>query len=163
MVGNNFFSLLQCINTFLQIKDLEREIIPMCIEEHLAIAPWGVAGQGRFKSKTQIEERKQNNDIIWSYTRTGQSLLEHTVSAALEKIGKEHLLDNIKALEITLPEDQIMYSEEQSPFDPGFPDSVVRMDPHRFGQTQFSLQSNYLNLAWVKQTPAIPSTPLGRK
>lgn len=160
----------------------------MCLEEHLSIAPWGVAGYGRFKTKTRIEERKQDNEIIRSYTGKGQSPLEHTVSAALEKIGNdtgasiaavaiayylqrclyvfpvvggrkvEYLFDNFKAWKSHFPRSRL----EQSSFDPGFLYSIVGMDPCRFGQTQFPLQSNSFNLAWVKQMPPIPGTPLSR-
>jgi len=57
----------------------------MCIDEGLAIAPWRPAGQGRFKSKAQIEERKRNNEFIRSITGEGQTPLEEIISAALEK------------------------------------------------------------------------------
>jgi aryl-alcohol dehydrogenase-like predicted oxidoreductase len=36
-------------------RDFEREIIPMCVEEGLALAPWGVLGGGGFKSKDEDE------------------------------------------------------------------------------------------------------------
>lgn len=167
------------------VRDFEREIIPMCIEEGLAIAPWGAVGQGRFKTKAEIEERKRNKEVIRSYTAEAQSPIEESVSAALEKVGKEvgasitavavayclqrcpyvfpiiggrkveHLLDNMKALEITLSDEQIRYLESQTTFDPGFPYNVMGTDPRRFGETQFVMQSNYLNIAWVKHTPAI--------
>ncbi|KAK0236682.1 hypothetical protein EDD85DRAFT_790455 [Armillaria nabsnona] len=48
--------------------DVEREIGPMCIDEGLAIAPWGSVGQGRFKMKEEVEERKLKNEFIRSYT-----------------------------------------------------------------------------------------------
>jgi aryl-alcohol dehydrogenase-like predicted oxidoreductase len=175
------------------VRDFERDIIPMCIDEGLAIAPWGPAGQGRFKSEAEVAERERNNERIRSYTAEAQSPLEKTISAALEKVGNEvgasitavaiayclqrcpyvfpivggrkvpHLLDNIKALDITLSEEQVKYLESQSPFDPGFPYSVCGTDPRRFGQSQFVMQSVYLNLAWVKQNPAISNSPLGKK
>uniref|UniRef100_A0A0W0FVU0 NADP-dependent oxidoreductase domain-containing protein n=1 Tax=Moniliophthora roreri TaxID=221103 RepID=A0A0W0FVU0_MONRR len=167
------------------VRDMEREIIPMCIEEGMAIAPWGAMGQGRFKTKAEIEERKKTGELVRPYTAEGQSSLEETTSAALEKIGHEvgasltavalayclmrcsyvfpvvggrkveQLLDNIKALEISLSEEQVKYLESQSPFDPGFPFNIMGTDPRRFGETQFVMQKMYLNLAWVKHSPAI--------
>ncbi|KAK7460370.1 hypothetical protein VKT23_009093 [Stygiomarasmius scandens] len=168
-------------------RDMERDIIPMCIDEGMAIAPWGSVGQGRFKTKAEIEERKRKGEIVRSYTADGQSSLEETMSAALEKVGKEvgasltavalayclmrcpyvfpvvggrkvdHLRDNLRALEIQLTEEQIKFLESQSEFDPGFPYNIMGSDPRRFGETQFVMQKNYLNLAWVKHTPAIGS------
>jgi len=167
------------------VRDFEREIIPMCIEEGLAIAPWGAVGQGKFKSKAEIEERKQKNEALRSYGGGGQTPLEEAVSAALEKVGNElgvsltavalayclqrcpyvvpivggskikYLRDNIKALEVTLSDEQMKYLEEQSSFDPGFPYNLMGSDPRRFGETQFVLQSNYVNLAWVRHPCAI--------
>ncbi|KAF8582509.1 aryl-alcohol dehydrogenase AAD14 [Ramaria rubella] len=170
------------------IRDMERDIIPMCIDEGMAIAPWGAVGQGRFKSKDEIEGRKRSGEIIRSYYGEGQSALEEKVSAALEKVGKEldasitavalayclqrcpyvfpvvggrkvaHLLDNIKAVELHLSEEQIKYLESQTAFDPGFPQNVFGTDPRRFGETQCIMQKAYLNLAWVKHTPAVAGT-----
>ncbi|KIJ55023.1 hypothetical protein M422DRAFT_200987 [Sphaerobolus stellatus SS14] len=174
------------------IRDFERDIIPMCIDEGMAIAPWGSAGQGRFKTKAELEERVRNKEVIRTYTGEGPTDLEMNVAGALEKIGKEvgasltavaiayclqrcpyvfpivggrkvqHLLNNIKALELVLTEEQITYLESQSAFDPGFPYNVCGTDPRRFGQTQFVMQSNYLNLAWVKNTPAIIASSGGK-
>ena len=169
-------------------RDMERDIIPMCIHEGLAIAPWGAAGMGRFKTATQIEEIKRSGGKVRSWTEEGQSPLEERMSAALETVGKEvgataiavalayclqrcpyvfpvvggrkidQLLDNMKAVEINLSEEQIKYLESQSPFEPGFPYKFMGTDPRRSGQTQFILQKNYVNLAWVKHPPAIPGT-----
>ncbi|KAF8579305.1 Aldo/keto reductase [Ramaria rubella] len=160
------------------MRDMERDIIPMCIKEGMAIAPWGSVGQGRFKSKDDIEEHKQSGEIDSLH-------LKKKISAALEKVGKElnasitsvalayclqrslyvfpivgghkvvHLLDNIKAVDLHLSEEQIKYLEAQTMFDPGFPYTVFGSDPRRFGETQGIMQKMYLNLAWVKHTPAI--------
>jgi aryl-alcohol dehydrogenase-like predicted oxidoreductase len=32
-------------------RDLERELLPMCISEGMGIAPWGAIGQGKFQRK----------------------------------------------------------------------------------------------------------------
>jgi hypothetical protein len=37
----------------------------------------------------------------------------------------EHLQDNIKALSIPLTQKQVEFLEEQSPFDPGFPITMI--------------------------------------
>src|SRR5688572_11958199 len=38
------------------IRDLEREIIPMCREEGMGIVPWGVLGGGAFKTEEQRQK-----------------------------------------------------------------------------------------------------------
>ena len=34
-------------------RDFERDIIPMCRDEGMALAPWGSLGGGKFKTKEQ--------------------------------------------------------------------------------------------------------------
>ena len=73
------------------IRDFEREIIPMCVNEGLAIAPWGAIGGGKFKSQKEIKEREQKGDKLRNFG--GGSELNETetkVSAALEKVADEH-------------------------------------------------------------------------
>ncbi|OZJ03819.1 hypothetical protein BZG36_03812 [Bifiguratus adelaidae] len=158
------------------VRDFEREIIPMCVEEGLALAPWGTAGSGRFKPKAVIEQRKKNNEPIRSFTGEEVTAQEEKVSAALEKIGREvggsitsvaiayclqrcsyvfpivggrkveHLLDNVKALDIALSKEQLEYLESQTPFDPGFPHNLIGVDPQYLGETQIYTMKMYLNM-----------------
>ena len=39
-------------------RDIERDILPMCISEGLGIAPWGALGQGRFQRKAHQGKSK---------------------------------------------------------------------------------------------------------
>jgi aryl-alcohol dehydrogenase-like predicted oxidoreductase len=74
-----------------RIRNFEREIIPMCVNERLAIAPWGAIGGGKFKSQKEIKEREQKGDKLRNMD--GGSELNETetkVSAALEKVADEH-------------------------------------------------------------------------
>src|SRR5690606_15062060 len=62
-------------------RDFEREIIPMCEAEGMALCPWGPLGQGRFKT----EEQWKNNG--------GRKMAKPTeadlkISKVLEEIGK---------------------------------------------------------------------------
>lgn len=143
----------------IMLRDFEREIIPLCKYEGMALAPWGTLGSGRFQTKKQIEARKAANEGIRHSTE--QTEQELKISAALEKVAEEigedvsitavalayvlqkttyvfpivggrkveHLKDNIKALEINLTEKQIEYLESQTSFDPGFPHSIFGADP----------------------------------
>jgi aryl-alcohol dehydrogenase-like predicted oxidoreductase len=58
----------------------------MLRKEGMGFAPWGVIGQGKFMSKSQLEERKASNEPI----RGGeQSEKDIKISEALAKIGDE--------------------------------------------------------------------------
>ena len=39
-------------------RDLERDVLPMCRSEGMAIAPWGAIGQGHFQRKADIGKSK---------------------------------------------------------------------------------------------------------
>ncbi|ORY14950.1 norsolorinic acid reductase [Clohesyomyces aquaticus] len=64
-------------------RDFEREIIPMALDEGLALAPWGALGGGYFKPREQWGKDGTRNLAI---SQTGK---EEKVSAVLEKIAKE--------------------------------------------------------------------------
>lgn len=58
----------------------------MLRKEGMGFAPWGVIGQGKFMSKSQLEERKASNEPI----RGGeQSEGDIKISEVLAKIGDE--------------------------------------------------------------------------
>jgi len=61
-------------------RDFEREIIPMCIDQGMALAPWGVLGGGGFKSKDESEEGRK--------TAIGRTGKEDRVREVLEGIAK---------------------------------------------------------------------------
>jgi len=170
-------------------RDFERDILPMCIADGLAIAPWGAVGGGKFQSKKAIDERKKKNESLRAVLGPGeQTEQEVRVSAALEKVGDEldasvtavalayclqrcpyvfpiiggrkveHLNDNIRALEITLSDEQIKFLEKQTEFDIGFPLNFIGEHPGRTGETQAFLVKSYANMKWVKNPSAIPGT-----
>jgi len=81
------------------LRDMEREIIPMCRHFGMAIAPWDSIGGGKFQSKKQIEERKKNNEGMRSMMGNGgQTETEEKMSAALEEVGKEHGIESPTAV-----------------------------------------------------------------
>jgi aryl-alcohol dehydrogenase-like predicted oxidoreductase len=65
-------------------RDFERDIIPMCISEGLALAPWGVLGGGGFKGKDGKDEAGEGRSV--SLGRTGK---EEQVRGVLDAIAKE--------------------------------------------------------------------------
>jgi len=154
MSGKTQFSMYQGAWSILE-RDLEREIIPMCREEGMALVPWNVIAGGRLRSDEEERKREESGEggrkVFSADWRRNE--VEKKVSNALEKVAKElgpditvpavaiayvmhktpyvfpmvggrkveHLMDNIKALSISLSPEQIEYLEEQVPFDPGFP------------------------------------------
>lgn len=66
-------------------RDMEREIIPMCEDQGMAIAPWGPLGQGKFKTK---EARGQDHDGSARASELSESDIK--ISDALEDVAKKH-------------------------------------------------------------------------
>ncbi|EME78432.1 uncharacterized protein MYCFIDRAFT_36962 [Pseudocercospora fijiensis CIRAD86] len=127
-------------------RDFEREIIPMCQGEGMALAPWGALGGGFFKTEEQRKRQDGRN-----YGPMGVSEVHLKVSAVLEKVAKqkgsiitsvalayvmhktpnvfpivggrkiEHLEGNIEALSLKLSTEEIEEIEDAYPFDYGFP------------------------------------------
>lgn len=81
------------------LRDMEREIIPMCRHFGMAIAPWDAIGSGKFQSKKAIEERKRNNEGLRSMMGNGeQTEQEIKMSEALEKVAGEHGIESVTAV-----------------------------------------------------------------
>lgn len=133
-------------------RDFERDIIPMCISEGMGLAPWGALGGGNFKSEEQRNSGEGRNMAALGRP-TPQSAI--AVSRVLEKIAKrkntlitsvalayvmhktpyvfpivggrkvDHLKGNIEALSLELSDDDMKEIEEATPFDIGFPHSMI--------------------------------------
>jgi aryl-alcohol dehydrogenase-like predicted oxidoreductase len=134
-------------------RAFEREIIPMALDEGMALAPWGAIGGGGFKTKAQREAnesggRKMQISVIGN---------EAKVSDVLEKIASSkapdtpitsvalayvmhkspyvfpivggrktaHLKSNIEALGLCLTDEEIREIDNAYGFDMGFPHSFL--------------------------------------
>ncbi|KAH9914085.1 norsolorinic acid reductase [Epithele typhae] len=138
------------------LRDLEREILPMCRAEGMALAPYGVIGGGRFKTEDEINAR--GGALRFGAPQTDK---EKRVSAALARVAKEvgggasvasvalawavskapyvypivggrkpaQLQECIEALSITLTPAQIEELERAVPFEYGFPYKLFGRDP----------------------------------
>ncbi|KAH9834858.1 arylalcohol dehydrogenase [Rhodofomes roseus] len=138
-------------------RDIEREIIPMCRAQGMAIAPWNVLGGGRIRTDEEEERRRQSGEH--GRTRNGQwerTPEQKKVCQALEKVAEEvgvksitavaiayvmqktpfvfpviggrkveHLMDNLKALEISLSPEQIAFIDSTQSFELGFPYNII--------------------------------------
>ena len=130
------------------VRDFERDIIPMCESEGMALAPWGSLGRGSFMSPEDYEKKAEGRKM-------GQSDNVVKVSKALEKVAREkgtaitsialayvrhkspyvfpivggrkieHLKGNIEALGIELSDEELDEIDEAAPFDHGFPVNFV--------------------------------------
>ena len=127
------------------VRDFERDIIPMCESEGMALAPWGALGRGRFMSAEDFAHKTDGRKM------GGQTEHVLRVSAALEKVAKakgtlitsialayvrykspyvfpivggrkiEHLKSNIEALGIELSDEEVDEIDGAAPFEHGFP------------------------------------------
>ncbi|OAA76996.1 norsolorinic acid reductase [Akanthomyces lecanii RCEF 1005] len=150
-------------------RDFERDIIPMCRAEGMALAPWGSLGGGKFRNAEQ--RNAQAGTVSQEYTEE-----ETKVTAALEAVAGrknaapigvaiayvmhkapyvfpvlsgrkvEHVKGNIDALSIELSPADIKEIEGAAPFDLGFPNNFLwgREVPTAQGNVKFAvLGGNY--------------------
>ena len=131
------------------VRDFERDIIPMCESEGMALAPWGALGQGTFMRPEDYERKDEGR------RNKVQSENVKNVSAALDKLAKEkrtaitsialayvrhkspyvfpivggrkvdHLKGNIEALSIELSDEEIDEIDGAAPFEHGFPVNFI--------------------------------------
>lgn len=125
-------------------RDFEREIIPMCVQEGMALAPWGALGGGNFKTEEQRKsgEGRQmggpsENDIAVAkvlekkagekgtvMTSIALAYVLHKTPNVFPIVGgrkTSHLKGNIDALKIQLSDADIDEIDSAYPFEIGFP------------------------------------------
>jgi aryl-alcohol dehydrogenase-like predicted oxidoreductase len=133
-------------------RDIERDVLPMTIDEGMGIAPWGPVGAGRFKTEAQRAKQAAENQ--------GRGLQEQPESVkaivkALDGIAKkkgtiltsvalayilqktpycfplvggrniDHLKGNIEALSLELSEEDVEEIENAGSFEFGWPHSMI--------------------------------------
>ena len=141
-------------------RDLEREIIPMCKAEGMAIAPWNALGGGRFKTEQQRAQGGREVNVSEADIKISQTLERIAVrlntaltSVALAYVMHKapyvfpivgghkvhHLKGNIEALTLSLSPEDIKEIESALPFDIGFPNSILWGSevPDTVGQVAF--------------------------
>lgn len=93
------FSVYEGLWSILQ-RDLERDIVPMCRAEGMAICPWGAVGRGKLRTEAEIEERIRTRGPL----RGGapQTDLEKRVSAGLDEMVKTDFDDKISITQLAL-------------------------------------------------------------
>jgi len=130
-------------------RDLEREIIPMCRDEGMGIAPWGSLGGGTFKTEAQRQQSSKEGRKVQAteeqikVSKVLEGIAErnktHLTSVALAYVMQkqpyvfpivggrtvDHLKQNLECLSIRLTEKDFEEIEGAIPFDPGFPNAFL--------------------------------------
>jgi aryl-alcohol dehydrogenase-like predicted oxidoreductase len=153
------------------MRDFERDILPMCEAEGMAVAPWGALGRGLFASKEELEKKGDEGRKSGANTEEIQA-----VAAVLDKLGKEkgvqttsialayvmhkspyvfpivggrkveHLKSNIEGLGVELTDDEIDEIENAAPFKIGFPLSML----FEFGGEKYNSRMTFKDMTFVK-------------
>uniref|UniRef100_Q01752 Aryl-alcohol dehydrogenase [NADP(+)] n=1 Tax=Phanerodontia chrysosporium TaxID=2822231 RepID=AAD_PHACH len=74
------------------MRDMERDIIPMCIHEGMAIAPWNVLCAGKIRTDAEEERRLKSGEggrTLLQFDGWLRNETERKVSKALEKVAEE--------------------------------------------------------------------------
>lgn len=136
-----------------EIRDFERDIIPMAASEGMGLAPWGALGGGSFKTEEQRKNAKEGEKRNMAGFQASEAALK--ISKVLEKIAKkndvqltsvalayvmqkapyvfpiiggrniEHLKGNIQGLSLQLTKEDIEEIEGANAFDIGFPHNFL--------------------------------------
>ncbi|CAM1511620.1 Fc.00g091330.m01.CDS01 [Cosmosporella sp. VM-42] len=146
-------------------RDFEREIIPMCRAEGMALAPWGALGGGKFKSEearnasegrqvqaseAEIKVSKVLESIAarksTAITSVALAYVMHKTPSVFPIVGGrkiDHLKGNIEALTLELTDEDIKEIEGAVTFDYGFPHNFL----HGPGVSPGSQEVWLLNMA----------------
>ena len=138
-------------------RDFERDILPMCEAEGMALCPWGALGRGNFRPAADYEKAKEEGRQMAPVSEQDKKVAGVLEKLAAEKktlitsialayvmhkapyvfpiVGGrkvEHLKGNIEALRVELTEAEIDEIEGAIPFDIGFP--LTMMFEHTGGK-----------------------------
>lgn len=134
------------------MRDFERDIIPMCHNEGMGLAPYGVLNQGRFQTEEGFKARENHNPgrkfvKISERDKKVSKVLEDVsgkkkvklLDVALAYVRQkspyvfpivgarklEHIQDSIAALHVSLTDKEIEDIDASHDFDPGFPHTFL--------------------------------------
>ncbi|OJJ98575.1 hypothetical protein ASPACDRAFT_122437 [Aspergillus aculeatus ATCC 16872] len=134
------------------MRDFERDILPMCLEEGMALCPYGTLNQGRFQTEAGFREREKHNpgrNFIPTSDRDKQvskvleqvacsrgvdipqialSYIIHKAPYVFPIVGArkvDHLQGSINGLRVQLSEQEVEHIESAYEFDHGFPHTFL--------------------------------------
>lgn len=161
------------------VRDFERDIIPMCESEGMALAPWGSLGRGAFMSPEDYEKKQEGRKV-------GQSENAKKVSVVLGKLAKdkdtlitsialayvrnkspyvfpivggrkiEHLKSNIEALSIELTDEEIHEIDAAVPFEHGYPLNFIF---EYGGGPKYDMRMGAGDIHYLRSTGALDTVP----
>ena len=162
-------------------RDFERDIIPMCLDEGMSMAPWGALGGGYFKPKDQVhqdggrnlphvkaKDAEQVAEVLDKIAKRKGTLITSVAMAyVMHKApyvfpicgGRkvEHLKGNIEALSLQLDAADMEEIEQAYPFDVGFPHNMLSGGPNAARGPQDNILSKRLgSLDFVQGPQPIP-------
>ncbi|KXH42379.1 hypothetical protein CSAL01_11507 [Colletotrichum salicis] len=133
------------------LRDFEREIIPMGMDEGMGLCPWGVLNAGRFQTEEGFKEREKHNpgrqNTVSEHDKKVSKALERVANAkgaSLPDVAVAYVMhkapfvfpivgggklgrikNNIKELGLALTEEDIREIEGSHELDPGFPHTFL--------------------------------------
>ncbi|KAL4924550.1 NADP-dependent oxidoreductase domain-containing protein [Aspergillus undulatus] len=137
-------------------RDMESEIVPMCRDQGMGIAPWGPLAQGKLKTaetreltgggrsdQVMTDDEIRVSDILdeiakdknVSLPAVALAYLLHKTPYVIPIIGQrkiEHLRTNVEALGVELSQSDMDKIDAAIPFDPRFPMSFMFPGEIRF-------------------------------
>ena len=142
-------------------RDFEREILPMCQSEGLALAPWGVLGRGQFRSSSEFnregarkiggqdEKHRRVAEMLEQLAEKKNTLptsialayVMHKVPYVFPVIGGrkvEHIQGNIEALSVDLSDEEVQQIDNGEEFDVGFPMNFLFETPDQHYRTDMT-------------------------
>ncbi|KAM6487481.1 NADP-dependent oxidoreductase domain-containing protein [Trichoderma sp. SZMC 28011] len=170
-------------------RDIERDVVPMCVDEGIALAPYGVLGMGYFRTSAQRAAEKEEE-------RDGRKVpfvdkpQKTAMADALEKIAVargttitsialawarlkapyvfpivggrkvEHLKSNIEALAIDLTDEEKEAIESAVPFHPGYPQEILGGPKGAMYPSDLWTTKRLGNFDWVSPPQAPKPHPL---
>ncbi|KAH7355031.1 NADP-dependent oxidoreductase domain-containing protein [Rhexocercosporidium sp. MPI-PUGE-AT-0058] len=131
-----------------EYRDFERDIIPMCRDEGMGLAPWGALGGGNFKTDEQrkSQEGRKMGEASEAAIKVSKVLEKiatankaQITSVALAYVMQktpyvfpivggrkiDHLKGNIEGLSLKLTAEDVKAIEEANAFDIGFPHNFL--------------------------------------
>ncbi|KAI1266245.1 aldo/keto reductase [Xylariaceae sp. FL1019] len=164
------------------LRDMERDIIPMCKTEGMALIPFGTMGSGRFKTAEEraadpgrtreaSEVERAVADVLDAIAqRKGEGMTAMSVALAyvfhkapyvFPVIGGrkiEHLKGNIAALTLRLTPEEMDEIEAAAPFDPGFPHNLVMVKKMASPLQDLFVHATSATMDWVPEPKPIAPT-----
>ena len=162
-------------------RDFERDIIPMCMDEGMSLAPWGALGGGNFKPSEQrgkdggrnrppakMQHTEQVFDVLDKIAKRKETLVTSVALAyVMHKApyvfpicgGRkvDHLKGNIEALGLQLSEEDMTEIEQAYDFDIGFPHNFLAGGQNAIkGPEDSFLVQRLGNIDFVKAPRPIP-------